>query len=151
LANNEYTDIYGKNHSATNADRTQEATVQLPEFLQFRDVAAPLSGGLYAAAKTVSTRGAPLPNPKDRPPLEKVLQYYMLATFGLLSLCQKVAYKGLNNYVAAMVVGDDGKILSAGVNVGSYKHAEVSTLLSYCSRTGKDKFPAKSIVFSTLC
>jgi pyrimidine deaminase RibD-like protein len=152
LASGEYTDVAQVNHSADNADDRQIATVQMPEFLQFRDVAAPLSGGLFAAAKGVADRGAALTNPKDRSPEEKVLQYYMLATFGLLSMCKEFAYKGLNNYVAAMVVGDNGKILSAGVNVGSYKHAEVSTLLSFFSRNGTDrKFPAKSIVFSTLC
>ncbi len=151
LADREYTDVYGTNYGSSDADKRQAAVVTVPEFLQFRDVAAPLTGGLFAAAKAVAARGAPLANPKDRSPEEKVLQYYMLATFGLLSMCQKFAYKGLNNYVAAMVVGDDGKIVSAGVNVGSYKHAEVSTLLSYFSRTGHSQFPAKSIVFSTLC
>lgn len=152
LGNGEYTDVFGENHEGRSADGRQLVIKAWPEFLKFRDVAAPLSGGLYAAAKAMSDRGGALPDPKARSSEEKVLQYYMLATFGLLGMCSEFAYKGLNNYVAAIIVGDDGKILAGGVNVGSYKHAEVSTLLSYFSKHGSDKnYPSKTIVFSTLC
>lgn len=138
------------NPDVTLQDVSSEIAIKTP--FKARAVAPPLSGGLYAAAKAVADRGKPTAPDEDRSPEEKVLRYYMLATFALLSLCKEFSYKGLGNYVAAMMVGDDGSIISAGVNTGSFRHAEVTMLMNYFAKNPKAKsIPEQTVVFSTLC
>jgi len=57
----------------------------------------------------------------------------------------------LTGYVGALLVSDQGKILAAGINIGSYRHAEVSMLLSYVRKNPTAaKIPENTIIFSIL-
>ena len=131
--------------------------LKLNLFSGFDQSPAPLpGGGLYEAAehglalsleKQTSLTGS-------RHARVRALRYYMLATYALLGLCKRNGYEG-GNYVAAMMVSDDGQVLSYGVNngqsAGSFHHAEVNMLLSYFD-ANRDavRYPEKTVVFSTL-
>ena len=57
----------------------------------------------------------------------------------------------MHDHVGAILVSDAGAILAAGINTGSYRHAEVSLLLSWFRDHPQARtLPAKSIVLSTL-
>lgn len=131
--------------------------LKLNLFSGFNQSAAPIAGGgLYEAAE----QGLALSPEKQalltgsRHARVRALRYYMLATYALLGLCKRNGYEG-GNYVAAMMVGDDGRVISFGVNngqsAGSFHHAEVNMLLSYFD-ANRDavRYPEKAIVFSTL-
>jgi len=111
--------------------------------------APPLDGGLYDAAKNIKND----PSPGRQKAMARVLRYYMLACYSLLALEKEFGYTG-GNYVAALLVSDKGEILSYGINNGqasaSFHHAEVNMLLNYFGHNPGQKFPDKSIVFSTL-
>jgi tRNA(Arg) A34 adenosine deaminase TadA len=109
---------------------------------------APLGGGLYLAAQGLKTDYADGTLAKG---LARSLRYYMLAAYSLLDRCSLSAHTGLGNYVSALMVSDRGEILSAGINTGSYRHAEVNMLLGYFRHHGTSpKFPENAVVFSTL-
>ncbi|MEF7612609.1 hypothetical protein V4F39_01720 [Aquincola sp. MAHUQ-54] len=114
--------------------------------------AAPVGGGgLHAAARGLMTSATLAAEGSRERGLQRALRYYMLATYALVDISGEESFKGLNNYIGAMLVGDDGAILAAGINTGSYRHAEVSMLLSYFrSHPTATALPAKSVVFSTL-
>lgn len=126
-------------------------------FSTFDQLDAPFpGGGLYDAAATdLSLSGAQQAKLSgERKGRIRALRYYMLAAYSLLGLCKSGGYAG-GNYVAALMVGDTGQILSYGVNngqsAGSFHHAEVNMLLDYFRRNpDATSFPEKSIVFSTL-
>jgi tRNA(Arg) A34 adenosine deaminase TadA len=131
--------------------------LKLNLFSGFDQFAAPIpGGGLYEAAE----QGLALSPEKQalltgsRRARVRALRYYMLATYALLGLCKRNGYEG-GNYVAAMMVSDDGQVLSFGVNngqsAGSFHHAEVNMLLSYFD-ANRDavRYPEKTVVFSTL-
>lgn len=131
--------------------------LKLNLFSGFDQGSAPIpGGGLYEAAEL----GLALSPEKQaaltgsRHARVRALRYYMLATYALLGLCKRKGYEG-GNYVAAMMVGDDGQIISYGVNngqsAGSFHHAEVNMLLSYFDANRNSvRYPEKTIVFSTL-
>lgn len=122
----------------------------LPACPQGPELSAPLGGGLYQAAKAMMGGGAD-PDGGAAKGYARALRYYMLAAYTLLRLCKLEGYKGIGNYVAALMVDDSGKILSTGINTGSYRHAEVSMLLNYFGGHAQaKKFEEKTIVFSTL-
>lgn len=114
------------------------------------DLAAPLTQGLhYAARMIMGNKGDPKPGPNLG--VVNALRYYMLATYSLLDISGEESFNGLNNFVAASLVNDQGKILATGINTGSYRHAEVSMLINYFrANPEQKKLPAKSVVFSTL-
>lgn len=114
-------------------------------------------GGLHAAAVEVASRDPDTyvrGGAKDgshKTGVTRSLRYYMLAAYGLLDKSSGDAFAGLGNYVATLLVGDTGTILAAGINTGSYRHAEVSMLISYFRQNPTaQQLPAKSVVFSTL-
>jgi len=75
----------------------------------------------------------------------------MLATYSLVDISSAEGYEGLKNYVGALLVSDQGQILAAGINTGSFRHAEVSMLLSYFRNNPTAiKVPENSVIFSTL-
>lgn len=134
-----------------------EGELKLRLFSSFDQFSAPIpGGGLYEAAE----QGLALSPEKQasltgsRHARVRALRYYMLATYALLGLCKRNGYEG-GNYVAAMMVSDDGQVLSYGVNngqsAGSFHHAEVNMLLSYFD-ANRDavRYPEKTVVFSTL-
>jgi tRNA(Arg) A34 adenosine deaminase TadA len=83
--------------------------------------------------------------------LARALRYYLLAAYSLVDISAAESYQGLKNYVGALLVSDEGKILAAGINIGSYRHAEVSMLLSYVRKNSTAaKVPENTIIFSTL-
>ena len=98
---------------------------------------APLSGGLHAAAlSSAPTRS---------------LHLYVLATRTLIASSAASGFAGVHDHVGALLVSDAGAILAAGINTGSYRHAEVSLLLSWFRDNPEaHALPAKSIVISTL-
>ena len=107
---------------------------------------------LYDTALALKNGGDPAKSTGEAKGLERALRYYMLATYSLLDTLA-IAGKAdqVGNYVAAMLVGQDGNILAAGINVGKFMHAEVSLLLSYfLAHKGESHLPEKSLVFSTL-
>lgn len=112
---------------------------------------APLpDGGLYAAAAGLS-KGLDLPPGSRKKGLARALRYYMLATYSLVDISSAEGYEGLKNYVGALLVSDQGQILAAGINTGSFRHAEVSMLLSYFrNNPTATKVPENSVIFSTL-
>lgn len=108
---------------------------------------------LYDAAFSIKNGSAGAPSKGEAKGLERALRYYMLATYSLIDTLavQKKGDSPVNNYVAAMLVSQQGAILSVGVNVGSFMHAEVSMLLSYfLNNPTQSKLPEKSLVLSTL-
>ena len=114
------------------------------------DVAGPLTDGLYRAASDLYGMVPERPGGVGSAH-RRALRYYLLACYGLLDICQEFGYAGLNNYVAALMIDDTGKILSWGVNTGFFRHAEVSMLHNYfCRNPDKTTIPDKTIVFSTL-
>jgi tRNA(Arg) A34 adenosine deaminase TadA len=112
---------------------------------------APLpDGGLYAAAAGLS-KDLDLPPGSRKKGLARALRYYMLATYSLVDISSAEGYEGLKNYVGALLVSDQGQILAAGINTGSFRHAEVSMLLSYFrNNLTATKVPENSVIFSTL-
>ncbi|CAN7767419.1 hypothetical protein LJR084_007438 [Variovorax sp. LjRoot84] len=112
---------------------------------------APLpDGGLYAAAAGLS-KDLDLPPGSRKKGLARALRYYMLATYSLVDISSAEGYEGLKNYVGALLVSDRGQILAAGINTGSFRHAEVSMLLSYFrNNPTATKVPENSVIFSTL-
>ncbi len=108
---------------------------------------------LYDAALKLKGGADPASSKGEAKGLERAMRYYMLATYSLIDALavQKKAPSPVSNYVAAMLIDQEGSILSVGVNVGSFMHAEVSMLLSYfMSNPAQSHLPAKSLVFSTL-
>jgi tRNA(Arg) A34 adenosine deaminase TadA len=77
---------------------------------------------------------------------------YMLAAFCLL---KKYGYtkasQTMGHNIASILVKEDGEVIGWGVNTAEYRHAEVSTLISYFRRnpTAK-KLPKRSVLFTTL-
>ncbi len=116
-----------------------------------RGGSAPLDSGLHAAAVAVRDGvAAAKAGTRDRG-LQRALRYYMLAAYSLVDISAAESFAGLKNYVGTLLVGDDGRILAAGINTGSFRHAEVSTLISYFRNNPlATALPAKSILFSTL-
>lgn len=111
--------------------------------------AAPLpEGGLVEAARTASATTAE--NSRKRG-LQRALRYYMLASYALIDISREESFKGLKNYVGALMVSDTGKILAAGINTGSFRHAEVSLLISYFRNNPlATSIPTDCVIFSTL-
>jgi tRNA(Arg) A34 adenosine deaminase TadA len=139
-------------------DRTSPRTdFKLKLFSDFEQFDAPFpGGGLYdaATADLSLTTAAQAKLTGERKGRIRALRYYMLAAYSLLGLCKFGGYTG-GNYVATIMVSDEGQILSYGVNngqsAGSFHHAEVNMLLDYFRRNPTAKqFPEKTIVFSTL-
>ena len=118
------------------------------------DGPAPLPGGLHAAAarsSARSTRTAGHRDERDVPSLIHALEHYTLATRTLIEKSAASGFAGVHDHVGALLVGDDGAILAAGINTGSYRHAEVSLLLSWFRDHPEARaLPPKSIVLSTL-
>lgn len=114
----------------------------------------PIGGGLFQAAKAlrddpVSYKKGPKVHTKEKG-LHRALRYYMLAAYSVLGKCFGGSYNR-GNYIAALMVDDSGKILSYGINSGWYHHGEVNMLLNYfAANSASGKFPANSIIFSTL-
>jgi len=114
---------------------------------------APLSGGLHAAAlssagntERTGTDGGP-----DVAGLTRSLRHYTLATRTLIASSASSGFAGVHDHVGAILISDAGAILAAGINTGSYRHAEVSLLLSWFRDHPQARtLPAKSIVISTL-
>lgn len=76
----------------------------------------------------------------------RLLRYYQLATYALVTRAEA------GSPIAAMMVSDDGRILSAAVNNGDWRHAETSMLLHYFMKNqNAQTIPPRSIIFSTLC
>lgn len=114
---------------------------------------APLTGGLHAAAlawpQSVSESGSP--GAHVAPGLTGSLHYYALAARTLIALSATCGFSGLHDHVGAILVSDAGAILAAGINTGSYRHAEVSLLVSYFRNHPKARtLPERCLVFSTL-
>lgn len=128
-----------------------QVTKKWPRRLGAMALAAPLAGGgLYAAAAGLS-KDLDLPAGSRKKGLARALRYYMLAAYSLVDISSEESYEGLRNYVGALLVSDQGKILAAGINTGSYRHAEVSMLLSYFrDNPTATTIPERSIIFSTL-
>ncbi len=113
-------------------------------------------GGLFQAAKSlhdsatpVSYLGAKDNHSRDKG-LHRALRYYMLAAYALLGKCAG-GESSVGNYIAALLVDDQGKILSYGINSGGFHHGETNMLLNYFRAHGNDPtFPANTIIFSTL-
>jgi tRNA(Arg) A34 adenosine deaminase TadA len=77
---------------------------------------------------------------------------YMLAAFCLLNKAGTLkGWKTNGHNIASLLVSDAGEVLSWGVNDGSYRHAEVNTLISYFLRNrAAAGLPKKSVLFTTL-
>lgn len=77
---------------------------------------------------------------------------YLLAAFCLLK--KRGALKGFKSQghnIASLLVGNDGEVLSWGVNDGAFRHAEVNTIISYFLRNDRaSSLPKKSVLFTTL-
>ena len=53
--------------------------------------------------------------------------------------------------IGSLLVSEDGEVLSWGVNDGSYRHAEVNTLVNYYLKNpGASRLPKRSVLFTTL-
>ena len=124
---------------------------------------APLAGGLHAAAQASATPSADAPDgradqdpsgpagPSDPSESARSLRHYALAARTLIAASATSGFAGVHDHVGALLVGDDGAILAADINTGSYRHAEVSLLLSWFrDHPDARTLPAKSIVLSTL-
>ena len=108
-------------------------------------LAAPLPGG------GIYTAGAALAEGSRAKGLARSLRYYMLAAYSLVDISAAESYQGLKNYVGALLVSDKGEILAVGINTGSFRHAEVSMLLSYFRKNPTaTRIPENSVIFSTL-
>ena len=122
---------------------------------------APLSGGLHAAALS-STSSKSRTEPADdrgerdavghgRPELARALDRYALAVRTLIAASASSGFAGVHDHVGAILVDDAGAVLAAGINTGSYRHAEVSLLLSWFRDHPRARtLPPKSVVFTTL-
>ena len=118
----------------------------------------PLPGGLHAAALSpaprtgpADDRGAPDAAGHDAPGLTRALGHYALAARTLIAASAASGFAGSHDHVGAILIDDAGRILAAGVNTGSYRHAEVSLLLSWFRDHPRARtLPAKSVVLSTL-
>jgi pyrimidine deaminase RibD-like protein len=77
---------------------------------------------------------------------------YMLAAFCILKKHgRKTYHKSEGHNIGSLLVGNDGEILSWGVNTGGFCHAEVNTILGYFAKNPTaDRLPAKSTLFTTL-
>ena len=141
----------GSQRTTKEAEFAPVVASAFPAYLEPPDLPAPLTGGLYQAAWDLKS-GAERADAASRTRgLRRILRYYMLTTYSLLDMCRFASYEGLGNYVAALLVSDKGEILSAGVNTGSYRHAEVSMLHAYFhSNPTATTYPENTIVFSTL-
>ncbi len=112
-------------------------------------------GGLYQAAKSLHDSQAPVKyegenHTRDKG-LHRALRYYMLAAYALLGKCRATEETDVWNYIAALLVDDEGRILSYGVNSGWFHHGETNMLLNYFrAHSNVATFPANTIVFSTL-
>ena len=114
---------------------------------------APLRGGLHAAAQSAVRGGSPGGGGSGRGASEPIrpLRLYALATRTLIEASAASGFAGVHDHVGALLVGDDGAILAAGINTGSYRHAEVSLLLSWFrDHPEASTLPARSVVFTTL-
>jgi len=112
-------------------------------------------GGLYQAAKNLHDSDSLVSyresddHSRDKG-LHRALRYYMLAAYALLGKSAEAGYSE-GNYIAALLVDDDGNILSYGVNSGWFHHGETNMLLHYFSEhAAQTQFPANTIIFSTL-
>ena len=126
----------------------------LPMTLEFETPDGPGIPDLFDAARKLSTRETP-PQPlqqlRGEPIQHKLLRYYMLAAYALVSHCAEKGYKGLGNYVGCLCVDRTGRIFSAGINLGGFKHAETCALIKYFgAHPHESKLPEGTIVFSTL-
>lgn len=138
-------------------DGAKEVTPKLltekkwPRQITATELAAPISGGgLYEAAARASLSDALADGSRGKG-LARALRYYMLAAYSLLDISGQEGYQGLKNYVGALLVSDKGEILAAGINIGKFRHAEVSMLLSYFRKNPTaTSIPENSIIFSTL-
>lgn len=122
-----------------------------PRQILARELPAPLpEGGLHAAAAGLGN-GEALADGSRRKGVVRALRYYMLATYSLVDISSQESYEGLKNYVGALLVSDQGQILAAGINTGSFRHAEVSMLLSYFRKNPTaTRIPENSVIFTTL-
>jgi tRNA(Arg) A34 adenosine deaminase TadA len=122
-----------------------------PRRLSALALPAPLpDGGLHAAASGLS-KDLDLPDGSRKKGLARALRYYMLAAYSLVDISAAEGYEGLKNFVGALLVSDQGQILAAGINTGSFRHAEVNMLLSYFrNNPAATKIPENSVIFSTL-
>ena len=114
---------------------------------------APLPGGLHAAARSSaeSVGASKAHGEADASAPPRLLRHYALAARTLIALSAASRFAGVHDHVGAILVSDRGAILAAGINTGSYRHAEVSLLLSWFrDHPGARTLPAKSIVLSTL-
>jgi len=111
---------------------------------------APLPGGLHAAARAASEgHGAGDGLVSDT--LARSLRHYALATRTLVAASASSAFTGVHDHVGALLIDDGGAILAAGINSGSYRHAEVSLLLSWFRDNPEARaLPPKSVVITTL-
>ena len=109
------------------------------------------AGGLHAA--TLSS-GSATDAPDDECDVSepaRILRHYALAARTLIASSAASGFAGSHDHVGAILVDDTGRILAAGINTGSYRHAEVSLLLSWFRNDPRARtLPAKSIVFCTL-
>jgi tRNA(Arg) A34 adenosine deaminase TadA len=128
-----------------------QTTKKWPRQLSALALPAPLpEGGLHAAAAGLS-KALDLPADSREKGLARALRYSMLATYALVDISAAEAYEGLKNFVGALLVSDKGQILAAGINTGSFRHAEVSMLLTYFrNNPAATKIPENSVIFSTL-
>ena len=95
------------------------------------------SGGLHAAT---------LASPPAR-----ALRHYALAARTLIASSAACGFAGSHDHVGAILVDDTGRILAAGINTGSYRHAEVSLLTSWFRDHPQARtLPARSTVLCTL-
>lgn len=136
---------------AVGVTRALQTVKKWPRQIAALALKAPLpDGGLYAAAAGLS-KDLDLPPGSRKKGLARALRYYMLATYSLVDISSAEGYEGLKNYVGALLVSDQGQILAAGINTGSFRHAEVSMLLSYFRNNPTAiKVPENSVIFSTL-
>lgn len=128
-------------------------TRRWPASVAGADGPAPLSGGLHAAALS-STRCTDTSADRDghhAPGLMRSFHHYVLAARTLIARSATSEFAGVHDHVGAILVSDTGAILAAGTNTGSYRHAEVSLLLSWFRDHPEARtLPEKSIVLSTL-
>jgi len=114
--------------------------------------AAPLDGGgLHASALGIKNGAGAAPAGSRALGLQRALRYYMLAAYAIVDISGQEAFNGLKHYIGSLLVADNGQILAAGIHTGSYRHAEVSTLISYFrDNSTAAGLPTRAILFSTL-
>lgn len=104
-----------------------------------------------ALASTADTDPSEDHGGRGVPALARSLRLYALATRTLIASSALSGFAGVHDHVGAILVSDAGAILAARINTGSYRHAEVSLLLSWFRDNPEARtLPAKSIVLSTL-